>query len=84
MLEETKKQLDQLYKEGLSDKHAHMMGPKQADYYLGLSDMANLEPIPPVMSELHNESSKRFNDDLINFRNDIFRIINDEEYVQIA
>lgn len=83
MMKEMQDELHELYKNGLSNKHAHMMGPKQGNYYLELSNMAGLEPIPPVMTELHNESSRRFNQDLLHFRDDVYKIVDDEHYIQV-
>lgn len=83
MLTQTKKEMDERWAKGYKRRQAHMMGPEQGNYYEDLARTADIEPIKPVMTKLHNESSKRFNDDLINFRNDIYKIIDDENYIHI-
>ncbi|XP_052871909.1 senecionine N-oxygenase-like [Anopheles cruzii] len=68
---------------GLKRRHAHMMGPEQGRYYEDLARTAGIEPIAPVMTKLHNESSQRFVDDLIHFREDVFSIVDDETFVAL-
>lgn len=60
-----------------------MMGKYQGRYYDELSKFGKLPTIPPVFTKLHNESSTRFEDDLVNYRNDVFKIIDDETFLQI-
>lgn len=52
-------------------------------YYDDLSSSAGIENLKPVMTLLHNDSSQRFLDDLVNFRKDIYRIIDDETFIKI-
>ncbi|KAG8225696.1 hypothetical protein J437_LFUL001729 [Ladona fulva] len=68
---------------GLGRRQAHMMGPLQGDYYDDLAKTAGIQGIPPVMTKLHNESSQRFLDDLVNYRNDVYRILDSENFVQV-
>ncbi|XP_058065614.1 senecionine N-oxygenase-like [Anopheles bellator] len=68
---------------GFKRRHAHMMGPEQGRYYEDLARTADIEPIAPVMTKLHNESSQRFVDDLIHFREDVFAIVDDETFVAL-
>ncbi|GLV31080.1 Flavin-containing monooxygenase 1 [Carabus blaptoides fortunei] len=83
MLIELDQQMKELFEHGYSKKHAHMMGPKQEAYYNSLSSLAKIRPIPPVMTQLHNESSRKFNDDLVNFRKQVYRIVDDNTFVRI-
>lgn len=55
----------------------------QLEYYNDLSTTAAIENIKPVMTYLHNESSRRFLDDLLHFREDVFRIVDNESFVKI-
>ncbi|XP_053685201.1 senecionine N-oxygenase-like [Sabethes cyaneus] len=83
MLADMQQQMEQRWKEGYRKRQAHMMGPAQGDYYHDLAKTAGLDAIKPVMTKLHNESSQRFNDDLLHFRDDIFRIVDDETFVEV-
>lgn len=56
----------------------------QNQYYDDLANTADIENLKPVMTKLHNESSQRFLDDLVNFRKDIFRVIDNETFVKIV
>ncbi|XP_071438870.1 senecionine N-oxygenase [Hetaerina americana] len=68
---------------GFGNRQAHMMGPLQGDYYDDLARTSGIEGLPPVLTKLHNLSSQRFLDDLINYRNDIFKVIDSENYVHV-
>ncbi|XP_020708737.2 senecionine N-oxygenase isoform X1 [Athalia rosae] len=83
MLAEEKREIETRRKEGLSKQQFHMMGPKQGRYYEELSETADLDPLPPVLTTLHNESSQRFLDDLSNYREDRYKIIDNYNYVQL-
>lgn len=59
------------------------MGTEQGEYYDNLANTAGITRLPPVLTKLHNESSKRFLDDLVHYREDRYRIIDDYNYVQL-
>uniref|UniRef100_A0A182TSG8 Flavin-containing monooxygenase n=1 Tax=Anopheles melas TaxID=34690 RepID=A0A182TSG8_9DIPT len=84
MLDDAAQEFEDRLQRGYKKRHAHMMGPEQGRYYDDLAKTAQIETIPLVMTKLHNESSQRFVDDLIHFREDVFRIVDDEyfEYVK--
>lgn len=82
LLSETN-ELEERTKKGLQKKHFHMMGPEQGDYYNSLANLAGIETLPPVLTKLHNESSKRFLDDLVHYREDRYKIIDDYDYIQL-
>lgn len=54
------------------------------DYYDDLARTAQIETIPHVMTKLHNESSRRFLEDLNQYRNDKYEIIDDENFREIS
>ncbi|XP_053674884.1 senecionine N-oxygenase-like [Anopheles nili] len=83
MLEDMMEEIEDRLRRGFKKRHAHMMGPEQDQYYNKLARTADLETIAPVMTKLHNESSQRFIDNLIDFRNDIFRIIDKDNFEYI-
>ena len=70
-------------KDGFTKRQFHMMGPLQGSYYDLLANAADLERLPPVLTKLHNESSNRFLDDLVHYREDRYRIVDDENYEKI-
>lgn len=83
MLDDHEKEMNERWSKGYRKHQAHLMGPDQNKYYDDLATTAGVEPIPSVMTKLHNFSSLRFLDDLTNFRNDNFRILNDETFIQV-
>lgn len=83
MLRDESEELERRIKNGLSKRHFHMMGTEQGEYYDNLSNTAGITRLPPVLTKLHNESSKRFLDDLVHYREDRYRIIDDYNYVQL-
>uniref|UniRef100_A0AAG5D1I0 Flavin-containing monooxygenase n=1 Tax=Anopheles atroparvus TaxID=41427 RepID=A0AAG5D1I0_ANOAO len=83
MLEDMGREMEDRWQRGYRKRHAHMMGPEQGHYYADLAKTADIEPIAPVMTKLHNESSQRFVDDLIHFREDVFRIIDNDHFVNV-
>lgn len=68
---------------GLKKKHFHMMGPEQEHYFDDLVDVAGLTPLPSVLTKLHNASSQRFLDDLVHYRQDRYRIVDDYNFIQL-
>lgn len=68
---------------GLSKRQFHMMGPEQIRYYDDLANTAEIVPLPPVLTKLHNDSSSRFLDDLVHYRQDRYKILDDENFIQL-
>jgi len=52
-------------------------------YFTELAKTAGIENIKPVMAKLHIESSNCFNENLLHFREDIFRLVDSETFVKI-
>lgn len=83
MLLDTQTQMQKRWENGFKKRQAHMMGPEQINYYNDLAYTANIENVKPVMTKLHNESSQRFMDDLLSFREENFRILDDDNFIKI-
>lgn len=83
MIRSTEEEMQMRWDKGYKQRQAHMMGSDQDKYYDDLSRTAQIVNLKPVMTKLHNESSQRFLDDLVNFRKDNFRIIDDETFVKL-
>ncbi|XP_011552845.2 senecionine N-oxygenase isoform X1 [Plutella xylostella] len=69
---------------GYTKRQAHMMGPDQEKYYASLAEEANTKGLPPVLTKIREESSNRFLHNLKNYRQDIYKIIDDDTYEVIS
>lgn len=49
-------------------------------YYEDLATTAEIEPIKSVMPKLHSQSAMRLHEDMANFRDDVYRLIDDDTY----
>uniref|UniRef100_A0A182QBZ2 Flavin-containing monooxygenase n=1 Tax=Anopheles farauti TaxID=69004 RepID=A0A182QBZ2_9DIPT len=84
MLDDMLLEMEDRLHRGFKKRHAHMMGSEQGRYYDDLAKTAEIETIAPVMTKLHNESSQRFVDDLIHFREDVFKIVDDDNFEYVT
>lgn len=82
MLADTEREMDLRRAKGMKRRQAHMMGPMQGDYYSELAALGNLDPLPVVLTRLHNESSQRFLEDLVNYREDVYKIVDNDNYIK--
>lgn len=83
MYEDTTEEMILRWKKGYTKRQAHLMGSDQILYYNDLAKTANIVPIAPVIVKLREDSAKRITEDLINFRNDVYKIIDDENYIKV-
>lgn len=83
MLAHHKAEMNARWSRGLRKHQAHLMGEEQHVYYKSVAEAASIEPLKPVISKLHNFSSQRFLDDLVNFRKEVFQVVDDETFVQV-
>lgn len=83
MMADHDQEMTERWSRGFRKHQAHLMGEDQQVYYDDLSTAAGIERLKPVISKLHNFSSLRFLDDLVNFRKEVFRIVDDEIFVQV-
>ncbi|CAH2106037.1 unnamed protein product [Euphydryas editha] len=65
---------------GFTRRQAHMMGPDQEKYYASLASEASTETIPSVITKIREESSIRFLNNLQNYRQDVYKIIDNDTY----
>lgn len=82
MLADTQHEMQRRRALGMKNRQAHMMGPMQGDYYSELAALGNLESLPAVLTKLHNESSQRFLEDLVSYREDVYKIIDQDNYIK--
>lgn len=83
MQKDTDEEMAARWARGYSKRQAHLMGPAQEKYYADLASMADLKPIPPVMIKLHKESMRRLMEDFLNYRNDVYRIVDENNFVRL-
>ncbi|XP_014244539.1 flavin-containing monooxygenase FMO GS-OX5-like [Cimex lectularius] len=83
MIHDTEKEMEERKKQGLKRKQFHMMGTMQGDYYADLAKSGGLDPLPPVMADLHNFASQKQLDDLINFRENVYKILDPQNFIQV-
>ncbi|XP_053607588.1 senecionine N-oxygenase isoform X2 [Plodia interpunctella] len=69
---------------GYTKRQAHMMGPDQERYYASLATEAGTQCLPSVLTKIREESSNRFLHNLKNYRQDIYKIIDDNTYEVIS
>lgn len=83
MRADSEEDLQKRSSKGYSKRHAHNMGPFQYDYFKDLAATGELTPIPPVIVKLRNECVKRRYEDLQNFREDRYKIVDMENFVKV-
>lgn len=79
----TKKDLEMRLERGYTERQAHIMGEFQGAYYKDLAADAKTDPIAPVIIKLRELSVKRLYDDLLNFREDRYKIIDENNYIKV-
>lgn len=83
MYANTEQDMVKRWKRGYEKWQAHLMGEKQTVYYNDLAREASIKSIAPVIVKLREDSAERIVKDLLSFRNDVYRILDDENYVKI-
>lgn len=83
MVRDTEAEAAERLAAGLGSRQFHQMGERQGRFYRELAAEARVRPLPPVLATLHDESSRRFLEDLPGYRRDVYRLIDDHRYVQL-
>lgn len=83
MRQDTEEDLKKRWLKGYTKRQAHMMGPDQLNYYEDLATAAKTTSIAPVIVKLRDQSVKRLYDDLQNFRNDRYKIVNSLTFMKV-
>jgi dimethylaniline monooxygenase (N-oxide forming) len=80
MLKDTEQDMNER-RTRLKKHKLHFLGmEKHAEYYKDLSDVAEIEPLKPVIAKIFNKSFTNFFDNFNSFRSFNFKIIDDETY----
>ncbi|KAH1015166.1 hypothetical protein HUJ05_012935 [Dendroctonus ponderosae] len=80
----TQEDMENRQAKGYTKRQMHMMGPDQQSYYNELAHDAQTAPIPPVLVKLRDLSVKRLYDDLVNFREDQYKILDEQNFVKVS
>ncbi|CAG9821332.1 unnamed protein product [Phaedon cochleariae] len=79
----TDREMQYRWAKGCSKRQAHMMGQYQEDYYNDLAGDAKTAPIAPVYVKLRDTSVRQLYNDLLNFREDRYKLLDSENFVKV-
>lgn len=68
---------------GLPMRKWHMLGDHQEKYYEDLAKTAGIDNLKPVIMKLYHENNKNNQASYLNFRNKDYRLLNDEEFIEV-
>lgn len=81
MLADSDYQLEKRLALGWQQKKGHSIaGPLQREYFNDLSKTANIENVREVFLRIYDDSSRRRSEDPINYRNDLYTIIDGQDF----
>ncbi|CAH1101681.1 unnamed protein product [Psylliodes chrysocephalus] len=83
MRKQTETEMENRWADGLTKTKAHFMGEYQENYYNDLAKDANTDSILPVYIKLTNISIDNLYSDLINFRENKYKIVDEENFVKV-
>lgn len=82
MLADMERNIHEKEQKGVPLRKYHMLGDEQGPYYKDLAETAGIENLKPVFLNLCFENLKSAGANYLEFRNDKYRILNDEEFVK--
>ena len=83
MQADTDREMADRWDRGFKLRHAHVMGkPYQVSYFQELADTAEVENAPAVVLKMYASSSDCRDEDSINYRKDVYKIIDDQTFVK--
>lgn len=81
MLADSEDQLKKRLTLGWPKKKGHSIGgPLQREYFNDLSQTANIENVREIYLKIYDDSSIRRAEDPINYRNDVYTIIDEQQF----
>lgn len=84
MMEDTDREMKQRWERGLKKSQAHLMGTDLHEiYYNDLAVAADIEPLKPVLSKMFKKSLCSLIHDLTNYRKDVFKVLDDDDFILI-
>ncbi|XP_076751272.1 senecionine N-oxygenase-like isoform X2 [Xylocopa sonorina] len=82
MLREETEEFKTLTNDGMLKKHFHVFNERQKFYADDLAKTAEIEPISPVIINIYDECYMQFLNDLVNYRNAKYKIIDDYNFIR--
>ncbi len=83
MMKEMDQDMQKQWARGLKVHRAHFIFGQQNAYYAELAKIAGIDPIKPVVVKLQTQVVESFNTDFINFRQNRYRIVDDENFIKL-
>ncbi|KXJ76795.1 hypothetical protein RP20_CCG008901 [Aedes albopictus] len=84
MTADTKADEEERTRRGFLKRQAHMLsGDLQQRYYDDLARIADIEPLKPVLTKLYTVCVREKKLDIMNYRNNVYRIIDDENFIKV-
>ncbi|XP_018794672.1 PREDICTED: senecionine N-oxygenase-like [Bactrocera latifrons] len=84
MLAEMETDMQERWANGVSKRVAHKMGVKQFHYYEDLAVTAGITKLKPVIGKMMKACSKKYIFELDTYRQKRFKVVDDENFVQIV
>ena len=82
MLKDMHIQLEKHYRKGYRKRLTHFLGSEQKEYYNQLAQMADIENIPEVMSDMHFAARTTMLQEPEQYQNYKYTIINDKTFIR--
>lgn len=83
MMADLENDMEQRREMGYKKRQGHLMGEMQNKYYAELAEIGEIEAIKPVITKIHKVSYHRYLDDLVNFRKNEFKILDNDTFIEI-
>nr|XP_022920143.1 flavin-containing monooxygenase FMO GS-OX4-like [Onthophagus taurus] len=84
MRKEEENEINTKMLKGYRERDFHKMGCFQQEYYDSLANLAGIKSLPPVIAKVRDCSFKRFYENLMTYRSDRYKIVDDESFVHIV
>lgn len=83
MKRHTEHEMMERWQKGYNKRKAHMMGEEQESYYNSLAKDAEIDSIAPVYVKIWNLTEKFLYDQLFDFRDYQYTIVDEQNYIQL-
>lgn len=80
MLADTDEDIKQRQADGLQCKHYHMLGRRLKPYIDSITELGQLQPLPPVMFKIYYRCEEERKNNVTEFRKNVFHIVDNDRY----
>lgn len=80
MLADTAEDIRQKQEDRLHFKHYHMLGSRLKSYLDSITELGQLEPLPPVMFNIYYRCEEERMNNVTEFRKNVFHIVDNERF----